>query len=163
GPWAIRYSLSHLVKDEETLSEADWRRTWRILPHGSLAAGYLAGHYDTASISSAASTGVMGLRTGEGAPPELEALLPPGDGGVSGTGVSAVAAHPRREHADRASVAVGGGRSGDDIGPADLSDLGRSAGGPDRWWGVRGGAGGVDPGQFRRGELLGVVGPVRWD
>jgi sugar (pentulose or hexulose) kinase len=77
GPWAIRYSLSHLVKDEETLSEADWRRTWRILPHGSLAAGYLTGHYDTASISSAASTGLMDLRTGEWAPQMLEALLRP--------------------------------------------------------------------------------------
>jgi sugar (pentulose or hexulose) kinase len=77
GPWAIRYSLSHLVKDEETLSEADWRRTWRILPHGSLAAGYLTGHYDTASISSAASTGMMDLRTGEWAPQMLEALLRP--------------------------------------------------------------------------------------
>src|SRR3954471_10326197 len=31
GPWAIRYSLSHLVKDEETLSPEDWRRTARIL------------------------------------------------------------------------------------------------------------------------------------
>src|SRR6516165_2874503 len=38
GPWAIRYSLSHLVKDESHLSVADWRRTYRILPHGSLAA-----------------------------------------------------------------------------------------------------------------------------
>ena len=27
GPWAIRYSLSHLVKDEETLSANDWQRT----------------------------------------------------------------------------------------------------------------------------------------
>ena len=40
GPWAIRYALSHLVKDEESLSEDDWQRTYRILPHGSLAAGY---------------------------------------------------------------------------------------------------------------------------
>src|SRR5262245_50715960 len=34
GPWAVRYSLSHLVKDEETLSEQEWRATARILPHG---------------------------------------------------------------------------------------------------------------------------------
>ena len=27
GPWAVRYSLSHLVKDEATLSRADWERT----------------------------------------------------------------------------------------------------------------------------------------
>src|SRR5262245_20068425 len=39
GPWAIRYSLSHLVKDEACLSQADWERTIRILPHGALAAG----------------------------------------------------------------------------------------------------------------------------
>src|SRR5690242_13985839 len=30
GPWAIRYTLSHLVKDEETLPAADWERTDRI-------------------------------------------------------------------------------------------------------------------------------------
>lgn len=64
GPWAIRYSLSHLVKDEETLSEADWRRTWRVLSHGSLAAGYLTGNFDTSSVSAAASTGLMDLRSG---------------------------------------------------------------------------------------------------
>src|SRR5438094_9610035 len=39
GPWAIRYSLSHLVKDEALLPPADWQRTSRILAHGSLAAG----------------------------------------------------------------------------------------------------------------------------
>ena len=27
GPWAIRYSLSHLVKDEETLPELSWKKT----------------------------------------------------------------------------------------------------------------------------------------
>src|SRR5262249_33545903 len=57
GPWAIRYSLSHLVKDEAKLSPADWQRTARILPHGSLAAGYLTGNFDVVSVSSAASTG----------------------------------------------------------------------------------------------------------
>lgn len=61
GPWAIRYSLSHLVKDEECLDGDGWRRTWRILPHGSLAAGYLTGNFDTCSVSSAASTGIMHL------------------------------------------------------------------------------------------------------
>jgi sugar (pentulose or hexulose) kinase len=35
GPWAVRYSLSHLVKDEETLSEEGWKRTKWALPHGS--------------------------------------------------------------------------------------------------------------------------------
>jgi sugar (pentulose or hexulose) kinase len=63
APWAIRYSLSHLVKDEATLTSAEWARTWRILPHGSLAAGYLTGNFDAVSVSSAASTGMMDLRT----------------------------------------------------------------------------------------------------
>jgi sugar (pentulose or hexulose) kinase len=63
GPWAIRYSLSHLVKDEQHLSEADWRRTWRMLPHGALAAGYLTGNFEVVSVSAAASTGIMDLRT----------------------------------------------------------------------------------------------------
>ncbi len=65
GPWAVRYSLSHLVKDEITLPEKDWRRTALVLPHGSLAAGYLTGNFGACSISSAASTGIMDLRTGE--------------------------------------------------------------------------------------------------
>ncbi len=65
GPWAIRYSLSHLVKDESTLSAADWKRTKWILPHGPLAAGYLTGRFDAISISSAASTGIMDFRANE--------------------------------------------------------------------------------------------------
>lgn len=67
GPWADRYSLSHLVKDEDPgyLSPADWRRTWRILPHGPLAAGFLTGNFDVISVSSAASTGIMDLRTAQ--------------------------------------------------------------------------------------------------
>lgn len=77
GPWAIRYSLSHLVKDEATLSDADWRRTWRMLPHGSLAAGYLTGNFDTASVSSAASTGIMDLRTCRWRREMLDALARP--------------------------------------------------------------------------------------
>jgi sugar (pentulose or hexulose) kinase len=63
GPWAVRYSLSHLVKDERTLPETDWKRTAWILPHGPLAAGYLTGRFDCLSISSAASTGLLDLRT----------------------------------------------------------------------------------------------------
>lgn len=65
GPWAERYTLSHLVKDESTLSEADWARTSLILPHGPLAAGYLTGRFDVTSVSSAASTGMMDLRTNQ--------------------------------------------------------------------------------------------------
>jgi sugar (pentulose or hexulose) kinase len=63
GPWAVRYSLSHLVKDEEVLPESEWKRTRWVLPHGPLAAGYLTGRFDVTSISSAASTGILDLRT----------------------------------------------------------------------------------------------------
>ena len=77
GPWAIRYSLSHLVKDEETLPAGDWKRTERILSHGSLAAGYLTDNYDVVSVSSAASTGIMDLRTKEWCRAMLNALSQP--------------------------------------------------------------------------------------
>ena len=72
GPWADRYTLSHLVKDEDAgakndqdryLKSADWKRTYRILLHGPLAAGYLTGNFDVTSVSSAASTGIMNLVT----------------------------------------------------------------------------------------------------
>jgi sugar (pentulose or hexulose) kinase len=77
GPWASRYTLSHLVKDEVCLSPADWERTYRILPHGALAAGYLTGNFDVASVSSAASTGIMDLRTCRWQPAMLDALERP--------------------------------------------------------------------------------------
>jgi xylulokinase len=77
GPWAIRYTLSHLVKDEETLSGADWKRTDRILMHGGLAAGFLTGNFDVASVSAAASTGIMDLRTRQWCRPMLDALASP--------------------------------------------------------------------------------------
>ncbi len=63
GPWAIRYTLSHLVKDEECLPLEGWRQTRRLLPHGPLAAGFLTGNFDAVSVSAAASTGIMNLRT----------------------------------------------------------------------------------------------------
>jgi sugar (pentulose or hexulose) kinase len=74
GPWAIRYTLSHLVKDEEHLPAADWQRTDRMLPHGALAAGFLTGNFDVASVSAAASTGLMDLRTNRWCRPMLKAL-----------------------------------------------------------------------------------------
>lgn len=74
GPWAERYTLSHLVKDEATLSETDWRRTRWILPHGPLAAGYLTNVFGVISLSSAASTGIMDLRTGAWRKEMLHAL-----------------------------------------------------------------------------------------
>ncbi|HPD15600.1 MAG TPA: FGGY-family carbohydrate kinase [Planctomycetota bacterium] len=77
GPWAIRYSLSHLVKDEAKLSETDWRRTWRILPHGPLSAGFLTGNYDVTSVSAAASTGLMDLRRRKWCKAMLDALESP--------------------------------------------------------------------------------------
>ncbi len=77
GPWAIRYTLSHLVKDEECLPAADWKRTARILPHGALAAGYLTGNFDVVSVSAAASTGMMNLRAGKWSRFVLGALADP--------------------------------------------------------------------------------------
>jgi sugar (pentulose or hexulose) kinase len=74
GPWAVRYSLSHLVKDEQTLPEADWARTKWVMGHGSLAAGYLTGKFGVTSVSSAASTGIMDLRTGQWCREMLTAL-----------------------------------------------------------------------------------------
>ena len=65
GPWAIRYSLTHLVKDEVKLKDKDWRRTALVLPHGTLTAGFLTGNFGVCSVSSAASTGIMDLRTGQ--------------------------------------------------------------------------------------------------
>ena len=77
GPWAVRYSLSHLVKDEATLPEADWKRTKWILPHGPLAAGYLTDRWGVTSVSSAASTGIMDLRTNAWCREMLEAIANP--------------------------------------------------------------------------------------
>ncbi|OWK43424.1 xylulokinase [Fimbriiglobus ruber] len=77
GPWAVRYSLSHLVKDEQTLTAADWKRTKWILPHGPLAAGYLTGRFDCISVSSAASTGILDLRTNQWRKEMLNALADP--------------------------------------------------------------------------------------
>jgi xylulokinase len=76
GPWADRYTLSHLVKDEDTdyFPPDGWARTYRILPHGPLAAGYLTGHFDVISVSSAASTGIMDLRNCVWCPAMLGAL-----------------------------------------------------------------------------------------
>jgi sugar (pentulose or hexulose) kinase len=77
GPWAVRYSLSHLVKDEAVLPEPDWKRTELILPHGPLAAGYLTSRFDCTSVSSAASTGIMDLRTNQWRKEMLGALASP--------------------------------------------------------------------------------------
>jgi sugar (pentulose or hexulose) kinase len=77
GPWAIRYTLSHLIKDETHLSLADWQRTSRILPHGALAAGYLTGNFDVVSVSAAASTGIMDLRNSQWCRGMLGALQKP--------------------------------------------------------------------------------------
>jgi sugar (pentulose or hexulose) kinase len=69
GPWAIRYTLSHLVKDEVHLSSVDWQQTQRILPHGALAAGYLTGNFDVASVSAAASPALWTYAINNGAAP----------------------------------------------------------------------------------------------
>ncbi|MFM7111080.1 MAG: FGGY-family carbohydrate kinase [Planctomycetota bacterium] len=77
GPWAIRYSLSHLVKDEVALSAEDWSRTWRVLPHGPLVAGFMTENFNVTSVSSAASTGMLDLRSAAWQPAMLEALADP--------------------------------------------------------------------------------------
>lgn len=77
GPWAIRYTLSHLVKDEKHLEEKGWQQTWRMLPHGALAGGFLTGNFEVVSVSAAASTGIMDLRTQQWARPMLVALSKP--------------------------------------------------------------------------------------
>jgi sugar (pentulose or hexulose) kinase len=77
GPWAVRYSLSHLVKDETTLDEDGWRRTRWILPHGPLATGYLTGRFDCISVSSAASTGLLDLDSETWSRGMLDALESP--------------------------------------------------------------------------------------
>lgn len=77
GPWAVRYSLSHLVKDEHTLDAAHWQRTAKMLTHGTAAAGYLTGRFDCTSISSASSTGIMDLRTNQWSREMLGALADP--------------------------------------------------------------------------------------
>src|SRR3954469_2402288 len=65
GPWAVRYSLSHLVKDERFLSEDQWIETAYVACHGPCAGGYLTGRFGVTSVSSAASTGIMDLRTNQ--------------------------------------------------------------------------------------------------
>lgn len=77
GPWAIRYTLTHLVKDERKLKKDEWQRTKWIAQHGSLAAGYLTGRFDVVSVSAAASTGIMDLRTSQWRLEMLEALKSP--------------------------------------------------------------------------------------
>lgn len=77
GHWAARYTLSHLVKDEATLAPDHWERTRWLLPHGPLAAAYLTGQFGVISVSSAASTGLMDLRTRNWQPGMLAALDSP--------------------------------------------------------------------------------------
>ena len=77
GPWAVRYSLSHLVKDEHTLSAAAWDDTEYLVQHGSAVAGYLTGDFHRVSVSAAASTGLLDLRTNEWRREMLDALADP--------------------------------------------------------------------------------------
>jgi xylulokinase len=77
GPWAVRYSLSHLVKDERFLSEDQWIETAYIACHGPCAGGYLTGRFGVTSVSSAASTGIMDLRTNQWRREMLGALSMP--------------------------------------------------------------------------------------
>ena len=149
GPWADRYTLSHLVKDEDPgyFPPDGWQRTYRILPHGPLAAGYLTGHFDVISVSSAASTGIMDLRQRVW----CSAMLGAGLRGTSAARALAVAADCRSPRADRPSLGKPGPRSGARVAPTGRSSFrrrtisrrGSSAAGPStagRWrssWGTR--------------------------
>ncbi len=77
GPWAVRYSLSHLVKDEHTLTADEWERAAVMLPHGPAAAGFLTANFHQTSVSSAASTGILDLRTNQWRREMLDALADP--------------------------------------------------------------------------------------
>src|SRR5262249_8923552 len=48
--------------------------TYRMLPHGPLAAGFLTGNFDVVSVSAAASTGIMDLRGNQWCREMLNAL-----------------------------------------------------------------------------------------
>jgi xylulokinase len=69
--------LSHLVKDAAMLPKTDWERTRWIIQHGSLVAGFMTGRFDCVSVSAAASTGIMDLRTAQWQPDMLRALESP--------------------------------------------------------------------------------------
>lgn len=77
GPWAVRYSLSHLVKDEHTLSPGEWDRAAVMFPHAPAAAGFLTDNFHHISPSSAASTGMLDLRTNQWRKEMLDALADP--------------------------------------------------------------------------------------
>jgi len=104
GPWAARYSLSHLVKDEKALKKPEWKATDKILPHGALAAGYLTGRFDVVSVSSAASMGLMDLRTNAWCPAMLDALKTPANRKLAESQLPAIIANmnqaigPMAEH-----------------------------------------------------------------
>lgn len=77
GPWAVRYGLSHLVKDEHTLSRTRWDRVDVFAPHGLAASGFLTGYFHQISVSCAASSGMMDLRTNQWRREMLDALADP--------------------------------------------------------------------------------------
>ena len=70
---------------------------------------YLTGNFDVVSVSAAASTGIMDLRTQPVVPGDARR---PGEAGVPRPGLETVAAHRRAERADRPAVAVAGPGSG---------------------------------------------------
>ena len=74
GPWAERYGLSHFVKDARALRDLDWKRLAIFAPHGLAAGGYLTGNFERISASTAASTGLLDLRTNSWRREMLDAL-----------------------------------------------------------------------------------------
>ena len=135
-------------------SEADWQRTDRILPHGSLAAGFLTGNFDVASVSAAASTGIMDLRTGQWRREMLDALATPEHRELAWKQLPRIVDQyepvgplaRRRWRRRPASMPTQA--------PLDLPDLGRSAGRPGRRRRGRCRADGGHPRQLGGGQLL---------
>ncbi len=154
GPWAIRYSLSHLVKDEAQLAGGRLAAHRDICSsHGALAGGYLTGNFDVVSVSAAASTGIMDLRTDQWCKGMLGALENAEYRELAWKQLPRIVDHfePIGQLSDSAG-ARRGRRSA--AAAVDFPDVRRSASRPGRR--RRGGrrADGDHPRQFRRGQFL---------
>ena len=117
------------------------------------AAGYLTGNFDVVSVSAAASTGIMDLRTSAVVPRDARR---PREAGVPRAGLEAAAADRRRRRAGRRRCRASlcrRGRARPRQRAADLPDLRRPAGGPGRRRRGRCRAGGGHPRQLGRRQL----------
>ena len=126
GRSATRSAISSRTRN--TCRADDWQRTDRILPHGALAAGFLTGNFDVVSVSAAASTGIMDLRTNAVVP--ADARRPGRRRSIAnwpGNSCRASSTRTSRSGPLSSSLALeAGDRRG--AAAADLPDVGRSAG-----------------------------------